>query len=260
MDYEETLGVKWFKFRSVVRERVSALLTVSMSAIFIALILLPAASALYADVTIRVDSDGTSVIEGTTNIEGFVGSTAEYTTKNGEWWTLNITTPLLDTFVYHVLLPEGAQVNYLAGKGARITTENNRVVIRGSGSEAPLAVIVQYRIDTRSTASSFAWLPLAGVIVFFVFLWGFLHNRKQRRPVAKSEAPTYIDGIPDRQQAIISLLRKSGGTLTQRQIELATKLPKSSVSRNVEALRRRGIIEKAQLGMTNTVTLSEKYH
>jgi uncharacterized membrane protein len=57
----------------------------------------------------------------------------------------------------------------------------------------------------------------------------------------------------------VKLLQQAGGTLTQRQIELSLKLPKSSVSRNVETLRRRGVLEKAQLGMTNTVVLDEKY-
>jgi uncharacterized membrane protein len=228
-------------------------------------LLLPLGSALYADVTVQVETDGRTVIEGTTNVPGLIGESSVYTEKHGERWLLNISTPVLDTFVYRVTLPEGAQVNYVAGKNARITTSGDQVEIRGSGEDNPLALTVQYTLSAPQR--SFSWLPLAGVAALLILLWALA--RVRRAPVKKTSSvqpsapvhktPAYLEGIPQRQQAIVTLLQRAGGTLTQRQIELTMKLPKSSVSRNVEALRRRGIIEKAQLGMTNTLVLAEKY-
>lgn len=229
----------------------------------LAILLLPFASALYADIAVDIASDGHTTITGTTNVPGVVGESNAYTAKEGELWLFNITTPILDTFVYRILLPEGAQITYVAGKNARITTNGNGVEIRGSGENAPMTLTVQYTI--APTTKSFAWLPLLAVIFLLALLWGIMRKRRTQiqksapMPARQEKTPTYIDGIPQRQQAMVTLLRKADGTLTQRQIELTMKLPKSSVSRNVEALRRRGIIEKAQLGMTNTLVLAEKY-
>ena len=231
--------------------------------ILVLIALAPGAHALYADITIQVETDGHTTITGTTNVPGVVGESNAYTAKDGERWLFNITTSILDTFVYRIIFPEGAQINYVAGKNARITTNGNGVEIRGSGENAPMILTVQYTI--APTKKSFVWLPLVGVIMLLIILWSIMHNRRTTvnkttaTPVLREKTQTYIDGIPQRQQAMVTLLRKAGGTLTQRQIELAMKLPKSSVSRNVEALRRRGIIEKAQLGMTNTLVLAEKY-
>lgn len=225
-----------------------------------AMLVLPVATALYADITIEVLPDGRTVIEGTTNVPNLVGESHAYTAKQGERWLFNLSTPLLETFVYNVRLPVGAQINYVNGKNARITTENDHVVVRGSGADALLEIVVQYELER--TRTTFSWLPLAGIVLLVGALSFILARRRASRPkkeVLKARAPSYIEGLPERQQAIITLLRDAGGTLTQRQLEFALKLPKSSVSRNVEALRRRGIIEKAQLGMTNTVVLADAY-
>lgn len=241
----------------------------ALALLFVA-VLLPAASAAYADLTLSVDHAGPVTITGVTDAESLpLGTSNAYTSKQGEHWTLNITsTETLETFVYEVRLPEGAAINYLSGKGARIATDGGAVVVKGSGEHAPFAVTVQYTIDADE-ANAFAWLPLVFFSVLLILLWFVLRGKRIRQKrerkkisslISARGAPSYLEGIPARQQAMVKLLREAGGTLTQRQLELTLKLPKSSVSRNVEALRRRGIVQKAQLGMTNTVVLDERYH
>ena len=228
------------------------------------------AYAKYADVTFTVDTSGVVTTTGIADVHSLpIGVSDNYTSKAKGVWTLNISTPeTLDSFVYAVVLPQGATVNYIGGKGARITTVDNTVVIRGSGQDTVLAITAQYSLEAEQKESnSFAWLPLSIALLVLAVLWLALRGMRSRpvkaQTIEKTEqtanAPQYIEGLPDRQREIIKLLRIAGGTLTQRQVELALKLPKSSVSRNVESLRRRGIIEKAQLGMSNTLTLSEKY-
>jgi uncharacterized membrane protein len=240
-------------------------------ALFLALALtLPAlVSAQYADLTFDIAETGVVTTSGVTDAASLpLGESSVYTAKKGEYWTFNVTSAeVLETFVYEVRLPEGAAINYLNGKGARITTDNGAVVVKGAGENAPLAVTVQYSI-TGAQKNRFGWIPLVVLLLLLGALWFVLRGQKirmkrERKTLAatkiQAQTPSYLEGIPARQQAIVQLLRGAGGTLTQRQIELTLKLPKSSVSRNVEALRRRGIVEKAQLGMTNTVVLGERY-
>jgi len=196
-----------------------------------------------------------------------LGTSENYTSKVKSTWTVNISAPeVLDTFVYAIALPPGAIVNYVSGKNARITTDGDSIVVRGAGSDLPLSVAVQYSLGEPQR--NYSWLQFGIGVLLAILLAGMLRMLQRRtakphvqsKPVVDLEdkgVPTYIEGLPKRQQVIIELLRKAGGTLTQRQVELALKLPKSSVSRNVESLRRRGIISKAQTGMSNTLVLEE---
>jgi len=233
--------------------------------VVLALLFIPLVSGLYADLSFDVRSDGSILVEGVTNVPSLEpGTYNDFTGKTGSRWLMNVTSgEVVESFVYTVLLPPGAQISYVSGRGARITTENGRVAVRGSGSDGIMTIVVQYTIEPVSESKKFAWLPLVGMTVLLVALWFVVRAKRTaksaQRKSSRTDTPAYLDGIPERQQAMVKLLRKAGGTLTQRQLELALKLPKSSVSRNVEGLRRRGIIEKAQLGMTNTVVLSERY-
>jgi hypothetical protein len=238
--------------------------------LLLATVALPSVAALYADVDIEVFADGKVRVDGTTNVPDLLGESHAYTSKQGERWLVNVTTPRLDVFAYRVRLPDGAEVNYVGGKNARLTTDGDRVLVSGSGEDAPLAIAVQYAI--AATPSRLAWLPLAVTAVFLLALWFVVRGRvirtrrsREATPVPTRESregsgtPSYLEGLPERQREIVTLLRRADGRLTQRQVELALRLPKSSVSRNVEALRRRGVLEKAQLGMTNTLVLAERY-
>ncbi len=65
-----------------------------------------------------------------------------------------------------------------------------------------------------------------------------------------------FDQLPERQKMIITLIRESpSGFVTQAKLEKETGFPKSSLSRNVDSLVRKGFIQKEQTGMTNTLSL-----
>jgi hypothetical protein len=69
----------------------------------------------YADVNIMINEDGTSVISGFTNHPSLmISETSNYTSKEGRYWTINITlTEVFDDYVYDLVLPRNAVINYL---------------------------------------------------------------------------------------------------------------------------------------------------
>ena len=64
-----------------------------------------------------------------------------------------------------------------------------------------------------------------------------------------------IKNLPERQQEVIKLVEKNK-KMTQKQLEAAMSIPKSSVSRNVQALVIKGILKKEKAGQSNYITLN----
>ena len=60
-----------------------------------------------------------------------------------------------------------------------------------------------------------------------------------------------------RQQDIIKILEEKG-KITQKELETIMKIPKSSVSRNIQTLVIKGIIQKESVGLTNYISLKER--
>lgn len=229
----------------------------------------------YADIEIDVENDGTVSIDGTTDYEEFknVTNSQMYTSKNGEVWTLNITTTqVFDTYIYELSLPKYAKINYMkTTPHFRIEDENSRIKLIGTGENKPFMLVVQYKIDFRDTLFSqenVIWISVGSAILAFIII-GFLifkfnktlnhklHilSRKEKEKV--EDKPKYDFSIlPQRQQQIIKILQKKG-KITQKQLEEEMNIPKSSVSRNVQTLVIKRIIEKEQAGQSNYIFLRE---
>lgn len=84
---------------------------------------------------------------------------------------------------------------------------------------------------------------------------------KQKAKTHEQKEKTAHNGIKrelftERQLAILDYLA-SHGVVTQAELEKKLKLPKSSLSRNVDTLARKGVIFKEQRGMSNVVGLKE---
>lgn len=213
----------------------------------------------YADVTLSVQENGAVAIAGVSNHPQLQpGTTHALTSKNREHWLLNLTiSDVLSDFVIAVHLPDGATLNYVAAKSTvSISSEGNHVVVKRVGSNSTVALSAQYRLADRRASGALPYV--VGVVAFLVLavstLYVLLAKRLVRRP-KRSTPITFTDGLPDRQKEILALLGKSGGKLTQKQIEDALRLPKSSVSRNIDALARKGLVTKQIQGLTNTIRL-----
>lgn len=208
--------------------------------------------ATYADIELRLTSEGTVEIEGLTNYEGFIEyENEDYLTYNGKYWTLNITTQEeFSDVIYKIILPESVTVNYLRVPNLlTIDNKNSRMMVVGTAHDEKLNVILQY--TTESKKSSMWWFILM-IVAFFIalFVWRFI-----MMPVDKTLLKH--KGLTERQQKIINIVLENQNGITQGEIEKRTKLPKSSLSRNIDSLARKELIIKEQSGMSNKIFLKK---
>lgn len=71
------------------------------------------------------------------------------------------------------------------------------------------------------------------------------------------EMQKVIDTLSDKEKAIIGMLIRNGGSATQAAIRYETRIPKSSLTGIIHALKRKNIIKKHENGRTNVIELSE---
>src|SRR6266496_3657476 len=73
-----------------------------------------AQSQLYADINLNVKDNGQVSISGNTNYKAFNGVTVNnLTSKHGDLWLLNVTSPVFEEYIYRIMLPKNVIVNYL---------------------------------------------------------------------------------------------------------------------------------------------------
>ena len=116
-------------------------------AIVILLFLLPIASAeFYADIRIDIQNDGQTLITGKTNSQNLILDeyTHKYTSKDGEFWILNISNDeFFDAYIYELLLPTNSQINYLkTTQNFRIDEEDGRIKLIGLGENKEFNLII----------------------------------------------------------------------------------------------------------------------
>ncbi len=212
-------------------------------------------SSYYADVDIYVSNDGIVSIDGETNHPLLqVESSSDLTSKNGRFWLLNITVnDSFSDFIYHLHLPAGSVVNYLKTPTlARIETSHDELGIIGTGHERKFVVVVQYTISSGRGLVQYV-SALIGLAVFIAgILLVIFVRKKKKKPLYNS------DSLTERQKQIVKLVEKSRKPITQTDIERATRFPKSSLSRNIGSLVRKGILKKEEKGMSNLIFLSNK--
>lgn len=80
---------------------------------------------------------------------------------------------------------------------------------------------------------------------------------KTREITPTSEMQKVIDTLSDNEKAIINLLLRKGGSVTQADIRYETGIPKSSLSGIINVLKRKNIIKKREYGRTNVIELSD---
>jgi len=209
----------------------------------------------YADVVMDVSESGTVFISGTSNHPALsVSRSDEFTSKQGRHWLFSVDlNGVFSDFVFSVKLPVGASINYLkAPVSVQITSVGGRVVVNGVGRNEPFSLKIQYSIQGKKSGFfsvpfvffGFGTAVVAGLFVLFL--------RKRRVRVAGFDRAS----LTERQLAIIKIVEEHG-MVSQREVEAKLGIPKSSVSRNVNSLEKRGLLKKEKRGMTNVLFLSE---
>jgi uncharacterized membrane protein len=255
----------------LIRSKNSILILFSISSLI--LLLLPSTQAidLYADVEIILDNAGFVSIEGNTNYPDLiVENSEEYTSKTQSLWTLNITKNVIfSDFVFSILLPEQAEISSVSSSGSiLIGEESGNLVIKGYGSNELFSIVVEYQTEKILEAVGPFDLDLLSIVLivcliillicFFAVLF-FVDKREKIIFSYKKDdtSQSKLRGLNERQKKIITLLQESTVALTQTDIQRELDMPKASVSRNIQRLEFKGLIEKEQIGMSNLIRLKK---
>lgn len=172
--------------------------------------------------------------------------------KENGYWLFNFKDENKFGFVrYEIILPKNAIINFMkTDKVLKITNENDRIVLIGENQDSDIDLMIQYKTDIiESYREIILYLILfsAGVLIGAII---YLYSR-----LKKIKIFTYNpDSLTERQNQIIKLLKKKK-KLYQYEIENELNFPKASVSRNVESLLKKGLIEKHNKGVKNIIKL-----
>jgi uncharacterized membrane protein len=227
----------------------------------------------YADLSINLGQDGTATISGLTNHPQLESkTTSDLTSKKGSVWTFNLSLPKEDEFsdyVYEIVLPTGAAVNYVKSSGSfRLAGRGDQIIVYGSGENESLSVLIQYQIgatQSKTTPVEYYYIGAIllislGGLIFFFYLGRKKHLSSKEKPEFETSPNEEVDEsiLSDRQKDILEVLRKAGAPVNQTVICDKLNLPKSSVSRNIDSLEGLGYITKTRNGMSTMIILKKK--
>jgi hypothetical protein len=203
--------------------------------------------AFYADTTFYVDGDGTVSVQGSSNHPRLTTGVYENLTSSAdgvEVFAVSINESFSD-YLFTVDLPGGAEIISVESEAStRINTEGSGLQVRGVAENKPFGVRVEYTVDEQDTTT---WWPVLVVAVLAGFAATYWYLRDSW------ESPRDVN---DRQRRILVFLHGRGGEATQSVIADELDLPKSSTSRNLATLERKGYVDRVDEGNAKTVVLN----
>lgn len=206
----------------------------------------------YADVIINVDQTGEVEISGLSNHPQLQETkTSEYTIKDKQFWTLNITlNEKFSDFVYEIRFPKETTINYIQSPNKiGISNIDGDLVISGIGKNEKFFVIAQYSFNNKSQNDILYLI----IVLIFIVVGSIVLFRFKKSPKPKINLNT----LTERQKEIVNIILKNKNGITQAELQKQTNLPKASLSRNIETLTKKGIIIKEEKGMTNIIFIKK---
>ncbi|MDD3178161.1 MAG: winged helix-turn-helix transcriptional regulator [Candidatus ainarchaeum sp.] len=183
-----------------------------------------------------------------------IESSQEFISKNKEYWTFEILTPVFKDYFYSITLPENSIINYIhSDNNIRIYNEYNKIKISSIGQNEKINIKIQYTTDLETKSRDY--ISFLIVLMFFIIFGGiyYLHYRfKKNKP--KKLNKIEIDELNFRQKKIIEIIKKEK-FVTQNYLSKTLDIPKGSLSRNIDSLIKKEIIEKKKFGNTFKISL-----
>ena len=194
----------------------------------------------YADITIDVDSDGSIDISGSTDYSEFnsVIDSQEFTSKDGEYWILNLSSDeiLFDSYIFELNLPKNSEINYLkTTKTIRFVDREDSNTVIGTGENKVFNLLVQYKLGSGTILEGDKkyYLPLVygfllilvlALITFILHKLSSLTKNKNSSNLSSNESvkpnkELDLSIYSQRQQDVIKLIKKNDGKLTQKKLE-----------------------------------------
>jgi uncharacterized membrane protein len=211
------------------------------------------------------------------------------TSKSSGVWHFNFSAQgYYSDYAVTFFLPAGSEVirfELSQGLNYQIQVMNDSLVMTVEGYRiASPEIEIEYEqpleTPTKTESESGSWLSLTillGIVLISAIIIVFVGKMKRILPPENKETPQtesvpapktkeitptgemqkVIDTLSDNEKAIINLLLRKGGSVTQADIRYETGIPKSSLSGIINALKRKNIIKKREYGRTNVIELSD---
>jgi len=247
----------------------------------------------YADLEIDVLDNGLVFIDGDTNHPELsnVTSSSKFTSKNQEFWVLNITTDeVFDNFSYILNLPKGVEINYIrTTPKVKFEDTDESISILGQGENQKFRILIQYKINNNSEDNKNSQILNGIIFVLFVFVlvlslflvYKFKFKSKKHKEILnktlKKDLKENLDkqvevdlidnkvdnvevsfkNLSERQKQIIDIVTDNV-RISQKQLVEILDIPKSSVSRNVNSLVNKNILDKEKVGLTTYIFLKKQ--
>ena len=223
----------------------------------------------YIDEKITISENGDAYIKGTTNVdlladvhpvnENIDGRTSELTSKKAKYWLFSYDSKSnLSASYIQVSLPKGAVINYIKSSlSINLATNNDIITATFFGENKQAGITIQYSL---SKTSSFLLGLIPGliaviVVVLAVSLIFLLPKKKIKQKIDENKLSAIKPTLNETQIKIIDALLEKKGEASQTAIMYMTNIPKSSLSRNVEILSQKELIQKFYNGTSNYIKL-----
>lgn len=212
---------------------------------------------MYADVEINIDNDGSATITGLTNniFLKNISKTNLLTSKKADYWTFTLfINESFSNYIYSINLPKDARINYIKSAGKPVIYYDNVIKITEIGEDSKIDISVQYKIVEKDYDKN---LIILSVLILIISGFIIYAGRKRKKKNKAKDINIQELNITDRQKDIIDLLKENNNQMNQHDIEKSLNIPKSSISRNIESLRQKKIINKIEKGNINVIVLNE---
>ncbi len=221
------------------------------------------------------------------NTDQLYAITDMLTSKSADTWSLDFfLNGYYSDYSVTFYLPSGSEITkfeipHELNYQVQVKEDSLVISIQGYRVESP-RIKVDYKLPAdepgRSSVLTSPVLLLLIIVSITAVTFAFYRHKIRKRdiperkelkdheaktlPVAKeilitAEMQKVIDTLSEKEKAIVGLLVKNGGLATQADIRYETRIPKSSLTGIINALKRRNIIKQHELGRTNVIELSE---
>ena len=170
-------------------------------------------------------------------------TTQEFTSKNGNDWLLAYNNETL-TQELKIRLPQKTTLKSVSTTHDYSITYENTLIITIHPNGHSLNLSVQYYFE-QTTNNNYLLLLSIPIIILITFL--FLKNKKSNKK--------FLRALNKRERQVYLTIRKEKGNVKQSNLRKITGLPKSTLSRTINSLEKKGLIKKQGHGMTNRVII-----
>jgi len=204
--------------------------------------------------------------------------TNDYTSKRGEVWLFSYHKYDIDkTTELRIVFPKKAVIQDIKTNLEHSINYENSIVITLKGYQSSPYLEVEYVIEREKISWPIYLIPAFLIIPFMYILHSSkkfekkpktkktVLKKKQERKI-KKESPEKEQRLKDikmtlseKELIVFEELLKNKGFMNQNKIRHLTGIPKATLSRTIQSLEKKKIIEKQNIGNTNNIRVKKEF-